>query len=239
MDKININSSGLYDLDCEFLGESLKEKAVACIQAQKKAAIQSYSSFSPCEDALDRVSESALNAIIADNIDIHGVATDSTISNVIMFGAKHIDKSINDHYVEQQRIEVDKIIKEKLLDIFTDDSGNIENQELTIVSSGHFWYPQGAFMSWHTNSQVPGWRVYINYAEQENQSFFRYQDDDNNVITLNDKQWNLRIFKITEQQPLWHCVYSNTNRFSLGYMVKIKPKPNLLQKIKRKLQALF
>jgi hypothetical protein len=67
---------------------------------------------------------------------------------------------------------------------------------------------------------VPGWRIYVNYAEQEGRSFFRYRDPDTGrIITLNDKPWNIRIFKISHDKPLWHAVYSETNRFSMGYMV--------------------
>jgi hypothetical protein len=34
-----------------------------------------------------------------------------------------------------------------------------------------------------------------------------------------DKRWNIRIFKISRESPLWHAVYSGTNRFSLGYVI--------------------
>jgi len=238
MKKIDINSKGLFDLDCDFLGEELKQKTVNCIQAQKAAVEKDMSIFTPNHKALENVSEHALNEVLSKNIDVHGVATDSSISNVIMFGAKHIKSSVNDMQVGVERKQVDKIIKEKVLDIFYCDD-NFEGKELNIVSSGHFWYPKDSFMAWHTNSQVPGWRIYINYVEEEGKSFFRYQRENKDIITLTDKRWNLRVFRITDEEPLWHCVYSNTNRFSLGYMLKIQDKPNLLSIIKNKVSRLL
>jgi hypothetical protein len=67
---------------------------------------------------------------------------------------------------------------------------------------------------------VPGWRLYVNYAEQEGQSFFRYRDPGTGrIVALTDRHWNIRIFRITRDKPLWHAAWLNTNRFSMGYMV--------------------
>lgn len=232
-EKININSNGLFDLDADIIEEDLKQTIIKCIDTQKKAANREILSFRPQSDALENVSESALNTLLFSKKDIHGIATDSSISNVISFGAQHIENAVNSEDVEKLRCEVDKSITKKLQSLFKG------NAELSIVPSGHFWYPAGSFMSWHTNSQVPGWRIYINYAEEKDKSFFRYQHPENkNIVTLTDKKWNIRIFRITKSQPLWHCVYSNTNRFSLGYMVKIKPN-SLFSHLKLKIKNFF
>ena len=62
--------------------------------------------------------------------------------------------------------------------------------------------------------------MYVNYAEEPGRSFFRYRDPDTGKIeTSIDREWNFRLFQITPEKPLWHAVYSDTNRFSLGYMV--------------------
>lgn len=88
------------------------------------------------------------------------------------------------------------------------------------MNSGHLWYPKGSHMGWHTNGLAPGWRIFINYAEEPGKSFFRYRDPaTGEIITAWDKQWNLRVLRITRRNPLWHCVYADTNRFSLGWMV--------------------
>jgi hypothetical protein len=43
----------------------------------------------------------------------------------------------------------------------------------------------------------------------------------NELVTSWDKQgWNVRIFRIgVEDERLWHCVYSDTDRLSFGFTV--------------------
>jgi len=227
--KIDLNSNGLYDLSCDVIPEKLKEKVLNCIHQQKLAACQQSKQFQGQKNVLEQVSHEALLSLIDENIDVHGIATDRSISNVICFGANNIGDSVHNSTVEALRKEVDAELAACLRDIFQ------QSIETNLVPSGHFWYPKASFMGWHTNSRSPGWRIYINYTEDEGKSFFRYRNQNNEIITLNDKKWNLRVFRITENQPLWHCVYSNTNRFSLGYMLKVKPSQSLIKKLIRNL----
>lgn len=91
---------------------------------------------------------------------------------------------------------------------------------LYIKSSGFFVYPANhGFMSWHTNSNAPGKRIYIAYAEQDCKSFFRYYDMHNKqMITSWDAQGiNAREFQVDSQDLLWHCVYAECNRYSFGF----------------------
>lgn len=91
---------------------------------------------------------------------------------------------------------------------------------LHISASGFFVYPANhGFMSWHTNSDSPGKRIYIAYAEQDNKSFFRYYDAYNKqVITSWDAVGiNAREFHVDDQDLLWHCVYAECNRYSFGF----------------------
>jgi hypothetical protein len=75
-------------------------------------------------------------------------------------------------------------------------------------------------MAWHTNSGAPGWRLYVTYAEEPGKSFFRYRyPDTHEIITSVDDEWNVRLFTIRADKPFWHAIYSETNRFSLGYMI--------------------
>jgi hypothetical protein len=225
MKNIDVNSQGLFDLDCSFIPESLKQKALKCMKLQKQVAQQQHD-YQPCDTALEQVSEAALTQILAANIDVHGISTQREISNVICFGASNIDDAIHHDLIRTLRQEVDREISACISEIFA------QSNAAKLVSSGHFWYPEQSFMGWHTNSQSPGWRIYINYAEQENQSFFRFQDHSSGEIrTLWDHEWNLRVFRITQGQPLWHCVYSNTNRFSLGYMLKMAKPRSLVTKL--------
>lgn len=84
--------------------------------------------------------------------------------------------------------------------------------------SNRVWYPPNGYMGWHTNSAAKGWRLYCSHARESNKSFFRYQDPKTNeIITSWDNNgWKFRLFLIDEID-LWHCVYSETDRISLGY----------------------
>ncbi|WP_341664211.1 hypothetical protein [Vibrio sp.] len=94
-----------------------------------------------------------------------------------------------------------------------------------IENSGSFIYPpDDGMMSWHTNetpSSAPV-RIYFVYTPEDRKSFFRYVDADGRIYTSWDKKgWNLRAFYCgnmhTDGFRLWHCVLSNTHRFSFGF----------------------
>lgn len=89
--------------------------------------------------------------------------------------------------------------------------------------SGRIWYPNNGYMGWHTNNDNQGYKLYCSFARESDKSFFRYQHPiSKEIITSWDKQgWNFRIFKI-QKELLWHSVYSETDRFSIGYTLKVK-----------------
>ena len=91
----------------------------------------------------------------------------------------------------------------------------------SIIPSGFFYYPPNGFMSWHTNSDVEVDHLYITFASQSNQSYFRYYDHvTNNIITEYDqKGFNVRFFNTPRQMPFWHCVHSKCDRYSLGFRI--------------------
>ena len=75
-------------------------------------------------------------------------------------------------------------------------------------------------MGWHTNNRAPGVRIYVTHAEEPGRSFFRYRDPDTDqVVTAPDDRWNVRAFRVGSEKPFWHAVYSETHRFSFGYMI--------------------
>lgn len=215
-DKIPFRDAGqvLYDLDAAVLNQEARESVVRCISLQKEAAAESMATFQVAEQALEETSEARLAQILAGGEDVHGIATDRSISNVISFGASKVTDTVSDERINLARQEVDGFMKRLLPELFTAE------QSFNVSSSGHFWYPAGSYMGWHTNSRVPGWRVYINYAEQPGKSWFRYREPGSgDIVTLVDDVWNLRIFRISSEIPVWHTVYSDTDRFSFGYMV--------------------
>ncbi|MCY6381252.1 hypothetical protein [Hoeflea prorocentri] len=187
--------------------------------------------FEPADDAAEQVSHAALQSILSAGRDVHGIARESEISNVIHFSASHIEGSVHDQTVKRLRKQVDDQMGSLLKTLFK------SGYKLKARTSGHFWYPPGSFMSWHTNSRSPGWRVYINYAETEGDSFFRYfKPETGEVVTLEDRQWNLRVFPVSQKTPFWHCVYSQTHRFSLGYMLIDY---SLIPRLKRNVRRMF
>jgi len=88
-----------------------------------------------------------------------------------------------------------------------------------VVLQGRTFYPKESFMSWHNDNSDPGYIFYCTYAEEDNKSFFRYQNTDTGKVeTAWDKKgWYFRIFDINPENPLWHCIFSDTIRFSIGH----------------------
>lgn len=92
----------------------------------------------------------------------------------------------------------------------------------SIIMSGAFIYPKTGYMGWHTNADTPYLRCYITYSENGD-SYFKYRDPYTKeiIISKDNIGWTLRYFKISNKidELLWHCVYSNTLRISLGYRI--------------------
>lgn len=86
--------------------------------------------------------------------------------------------------------------------------------------SGRIWYPKNGYMGWHTNNDNRGLKLYCTHARENEKSFFRYQHPiSKEIITSWDKiGWNFRIFKVMDEL-LWHSVYSETDRISIGFTI--------------------
>lgn len=85
---------------------------------------------------------------------------------------------------------------------------------------GCFLYPKGGGMSWHTNWESPGMRIYFSHCMDG--GYFRYLDmETGEIITTEDNVgWTARMFVVSRQpeQYLWHCVGSpNSERLSVGF----------------------
>ncbi len=211
---IDLNSRGLLDLGEACLDSDLKAAVLDCVASLKSEAGQAIADYRADDKALSHVSPESLAALLAEDTNVHGLATDRSLSNTICFTAPHIEGAVNTPTVAKQRRVVDRLMGRFVQDLFT------TWKDLAVTPSGLLWYPPGCAMGWHTNSNSAGWRVYMNYCEEEGKSFFRYRDPDNGeIVTLEDRQWNFRIFRVTREDPLWHCIYSDTNRFSIGYKI--------------------
>ena len=90
----------------------------------------------------------------------------------------------------------------------------------SIQMSGFFLYPEGGgYMGWHTNSDSPCTRVYITHVKEGGKSFFRYRLDGKYVTSWDKAGWNLRQFEVTKENHMWHCVYAEEHRLSVGFRI--------------------
>lgn len=215
MKRIPINSGQAFIELTGWLGdpeivEAIRELAAA----QQDDAGKRVMPVDP-ETARAMVGEQALARILENGADIHGIAKNREISNVISFNSPTDPGTVQSRAVRSLRARVDDLVSRRLIETFE------APYPLEVSRSGHFWYPQGGYMGWHTNSGAPGWRIYITHARESGKSFFRYREPDTGqVITSMDDEWNVRAFRIDPAIPLWHAVYSDTDRFSLGYIVR-------------------
>ena len=93
-------------------------------------------------------------------------------------------------------------------------------EKSSIQMSGFFLYPaDGGYMGWHTNSDAPCTRVYISHVDVGEKSFFRYRLDGEYVTSWDKPGWNLRQFEVTKEEPMWHCVYAEVPRLSVGFRI--------------------
>lgn len=90
----------------------------------------------------------------------------------------------------------------------------------SIQMSGMFLYPaNGGHMGWHTNSDSPCTRVYISNVKEGGKSFFRYRLNGEYVTSWDKAGWNIREFEVTKENPMWHCVYAEEQRLSVGFRI--------------------
>lgn len=206
-----------------------------CIDVQRRAA-DTYlrDTYVPSSDAANLVSQKALASILEKGADVHGISKQPEISNVIAFNAKTVGNSVSDEKTVALRGRIDQLVADKLRETFDIGVG------WGVTCSGHFWYPPGGYMGWHTNAGVPDWRLYIAYSDEPDRSFFRFRDPDTSeVMTAMDRGWSVRLFHVDREKPFWHAVYSETNRFSLGYRIHPwRPIKSAARSVKKRLGLL-
>ena len=92
------------------------------------------------------------------------------------------------------------------------------------------YMPPGGFFMWHTNRydnmKVP-YRIYIISVETDGESAFKYELPNGEGYDVMDFHGAVRLFKNTfddsqtgEEKYLWHTVYSNTHRHSVGFEIR-------------------
>ena len=128
----------------------------------------------------------------------------------------------------QKRLNRDKLNQKPALDYLEKKYGG----EWKISAS--FVYEKGDFMGWHTNNNNEGVRCYFSYSFENNSNIFRYRNPyTGDVIDSYDKVgWNTRLFIIDKENPFWHCVITNSKRYSFGFN-----NPNPSEKLCLQLQS--
>jgi hypothetical protein len=197
---------------------NVKELAERCVAAQREAVSSELLPSRSLDAAKAAVAPEALEQILSSGHDIHGIADNEKLSDVIAFNATHLGSSVRDNRVADLRRQLDRAVN-RMLRHLLGYSWNLDARR-----SGHFWYPPGSHMAWHTNNKAPGWRVYLTHTTEPGRSFFRYRDPmTGEIVTTVDNRWDLRLFRVDPAQSLWHAVYSETDRFSFGYAIIVKP----------------
>lgn len=90
--------------------------------------------------------------------------------------------------------------------------------------SGCWIYTAGGYQGWHTNSDVPGQRLYVAWAEASGKSGMRFLVDGAVVESPDQAGWNVRLFT----PPIWHSVYANCLRASVGFICRESTLPDTL-----------
>lgn len=195
--------------------ELLLSAAKACVDAQRKAGASRREDFHSEPRAESYVCQQALENVLVSGSEVHGAATERHITNAIPFGSRDVADSVRNRRVGRLLREFDTTL--------TDWAGQaFEPEEKPVFFSvAQYWYPPGSYMGWHTNSRFPGWRLYVTYCAEPGKSFFRYRDPlSGEIVTSMDTGLDFRLFEVSTERRLWHAVYSETDRFSLGYMVR-------------------
>jgi hypothetical protein len=207
----------------------LTSRLTECIELQKKIEpVLLKTRFQPDEQASRKVSPEALARILERDRDVTSIgAKDRQIANCIVFGTRDVGGIRNDQVRRLMR-RVDRIVASKAKELFRSD------RAIWTDRIGHFWYPPGGYMGWHTNSNAPGWRMYVTCCDEPGKSFFRYRDPKSReIVTSYDRRWTVRLFKVSSGDLMWHSIYSDTNRYSFGY--RIVERPSLSHRIGNKL----
>lgn len=207
------SSSLVHDLTESQADAELQDALAPIISAMREdeeAALRRR--FQPDASAAAAVADDALAPLLLQDAWVSDIVEDRSISNCIAYNFNNVRGAVMDDELSRKRQALDAVILSRARTLFPDCPN------LSIENTGHFWYPPAGFMGWHTNLRTPGWRCYISVVDEPGRSFFRYRDPrDGRVITSWDRGCDVRLFDITPTAPVWHAVYSETNRFSLGY----------------------
>ena len=94
--------------------------------------------------------------------------------------------------------------------------------------TAHWYKGPYSYMGWHTNHDSGEmFRItYFTYCREKEKAFIRLRNPHTGeVITSYDNPgWNFRNFYNAHDNPTWHCIYSDTDRLSIGFNALFKDK---------------
>jgi len=97
----------------------------------------------------------------------------------------------------------------------------LSNDTAKVQFRNFYYYPPNTMMTWHTNSNAVGTRIY--YSLVSGGDIFRYRDPYTKKIidVIGKDGWNVKQFQIgnTSENRLWHTIYANGPRFSFGFNI--------------------
>lgn len=220
------------------LDERLRTLLLRCFELQRRAA--SEAGMGPAGEAQAFVraeraaSPETLAALLAKGRPVAGILSERDIATAIPFNVRNVSDTVRSRSVAAARRRLDRELARWLETLFAPEDRPV------FFPAGHWWYPPGSHLGWHTNERYPGWRLYLSHAEEPGASYFRYRDPRSGaVVTSPDGWFDLRLFEVSTERRLWHAVASATHRFSIGWILKPRTLRNTAaHAVKRMLEAL-
>lgn len=124
-------------------------------------------------------------------------------SNIIQIKPNHIDVTVS---TKDRKLSIWQNAPQELIDLCKNLGGK--------GPSGNWIYGLGDYQGWHTNSDVLGQRLYISWASEDKKSGMKFFINDTIIDSPDNKGWNIRLFN----PPVWHMVYSDCIRASIGFI---------------------
>ena len=107
---------------------------------------------------------------------------------------------------------------------------NVYNELCYCVGGKHDavvgYYPEDGYMGWHTNWDAPGLGILFSWSCSGNGYFHSYNDKTKNFEKYQDNVgWNVKGCHMKDKLEgletgnSWHCVSTNCERFSIGFLL--------------------
>jgi hypothetical protein len=176
------------------------------IRVDYKPLIKNYREF---ENKLRSLAEQIITLDHTHSNDLQLGQHQTSYESWLIAKKENIDISKEKNLIDFKRLNLNATLIRFVMEMFPWHS---------ITITGHFFYPPGGFMSWHTNNNDPGTRVYISVVDALKKSQFNYIENDNLINDVDDEKIIVRKFICgDEKNPFWHSVYSECNRISFGF----------------------